>query len=146
MNYNVWIKNLPKNMRVPRARYDSRNLIKDINININISGFDFSSFVPTAPIQRPRPQYVDPRYEESIADSIPSVEPQPQRTPPPPQVFDIPPDIVRQRRDEINAQDRAPQLRREQVYRERTGRWVDINGVTGRQALTENPLANRRFV
>ncbi len=129
MNYNVWIKNLPKNMRLPRARYDSRNLLKDINININLSGFNFSPFVPTAPIRQPRQrEYVDPRYEIPPTDDN-----------------DIFTNFAQVRRAEIDAENRAPQMEVEEILNPTTNRWNNLNTQHGRRIMNEHPTAQRRY-
>tara|TARA_R110002020_G_scaffold1280_3_gene6059 strand:+ start:3629 stop:4270 length:642 start_codon:yes stop_codon:yes gene_type:complete len=70
IKYKDWVKNLPKGLILPRARYDSRNLIKDINININVSGFNMSSFVPTAPIRQSGRENVFDRAERESTSNI----------------------------------------------------------------------------
>ena len=246
IKYNNWVKNLPKGLILPRARYDNRNLLKDINININVSGFNMSSFVPTAPIRQPRREYVDPRYETSgleeirrrgarheqmlqearerrraraeqgptaslptrddlarnIHYSADDIEVESRRSPifslgslsgsdqslppgfaeahargfsssssststsstittgssaPSSQVLDddipfVDPNVdiftsfSQTRREEIDAQDRAPQLQVEEIWNPVTNRWNKLNTQHGRKVLREHPDAERRFV
>ena len=160
MRYEAWIKNLPKNIKLPRARYDSRRLLDDINITINIdvSGFNLSQFLPTPPIIQPRRENVDPRWEQTeeqpieqtqfntnteTAYTLEQLEQIVQGQHP----TENPGSTVIRRaefRRQLEEQDRGQRI--QQVYNPDSDRWVLTTGERGRRILDNNPNAPRRDV